>query len=793
MNSDCTHPAFGSPGMAPRWTRGAKDAVGTALSTSSYIWFTLAQGILTEVYYPTIDRPQLRDLQYLVTDGRTFFHEERRNLISTVEPLAASSLGFRIVTRDHDDRYSIEKELICAPYEPCLLMRTALHSRERLPLRMFVLCAPHLNVGGWHNNGRVINAAGRKILVAWKESTWMALAASAPFRRTSCGYVATSDGWTDLNSNYQLDWDFDCALDGNIALTGELAVQPGDVFTLALSFGPTLQSCVNSLMQCLGLGFNPQKQRFLEQWERRFSGVLPLHAAGMDGGRLFERSVAMLFADEDKSYPGAMIASMSIPWGEIKGDEELGGYHLVWTRDLVNSAGGLMSAGILSVPLRALIYLATSQRDDGGFYQNFWIDGTPYWNNVQLDEVAFPILLAWRLDQAGALGDFDPFALVLQGARFLIANGPITAQDRWEEASGYSPSTLAAEIAALICAASYCRERGDVVTAEFLEEYADFLEMHVEAWTVTTEGTLVPGISRHYIRIHPLRPGAPDPDEDPNHGILCIANATPGEQSEFPAKEIVDQGFLELVRYGIRRAGDPLIEDSLRVIDATLKIDLPAGPCWRRYNHDGYGQRRDGTAWDGWGVGRVWPLLTGERGHYELAAGRDARPYLRAMEGFAHGVGLLAEQLWDDHDIPEQFMFIGKPTGSAMPLMWAHAEYLKLLRSVRDGAVFDRIACAADRYLTPRRRKKIEIWSSTRAIGSVAAGVTLRVLATESFSLRWTANEWQNINETPSRTTALGIHFADLEVPPGQRAPLRFLFRHPDRTLGPEEVVRIKP
>jgi glucoamylase len=163
---------------------------------------------------------------------------------------------------------------------------------------------------------------------------------------------------------------------------------------------------------------------------------------------------------------------------------------------------------------------------------------------------------------------------------------------------------------------------------------------HSRRRTVTTQGTLVPGISRHYIRINPADTSH-CADEDPNCGTLILANQPPGDRVQFPAKEIVDAGFLELVRYGIRSADDAVIKDSLRVVDAVLKVDTPVGPCWRRYNHDGYGQREDGGSYKYWGTGRAWPLLTGERGHYELARGRDAGPYLRALEKFSQGIGLI--------------------------------------------------------------------------------------------------------------------------------------------------------
>lgn len=355
--------------------------------------------------------------------------------------------------------------------------------------------------------------------------------------------------------------------------------------------------------------------------------------------------------------------------GEAHGDEYRGGYHLVWTRDLVKSVTALLAAGHTETALEALIYLATSQREDGGFAQNFWLNGDPYWTGIQLDQVCFPILLARRLYRENALRQFDPYPMVLQAASYLIRHGPATQQERWEEASGYSPSTLAANIAALICAASFARERNDEHTATFIEDYADFLEDHLEAWTVTTEGTLVPEIQRHYIRINPIDIHDPHPNEDSNQGMLTIANRPPGSQRQFPAKEIVDAGFLELVRYGICKPDDPLIVDSLKVVDAMLKVETPVGPCWHRYNHDGYGQREDGGPFLNWGKGRVWPLLTGERGHYELAAGHDVQPYIRAMEGLASDTGLLPEQSWDEADRPEAELWLGRPTGSAMPLV----------------------------------------------------------------------------------------------------------------------------
>lgn len=785
--------------MEPRWTRGAKDAVGTAYSTSSRLWYTLFGGVVTEVYYPTIDTPQIRDLQYLVTDGATFFHDERRHLKNEQSCLEEAALGCRIVNKDPGCRYSIRKTVIGDPHQNCLLLHTALTVSPALAgkLRLYVLCAPHLEIGGWHNSGEVLEVKGRKVLVAYKGDTWLALAATAPFLQCSCGYVGVNDGWTDLSQNYVMDWEYDAAFDGNIALTGQIDLSQGLEFTLGLAFGTTLHNALSTLLQSVSVPFEQNYANFISQWHRTARRFALMEKLKRPDGILFEHSVNLLLAHEDKTYPGAMIASLSIPWGEDKGDEEVGGYHLVWTRDLVNCATALLAVGDLTTPLRALIYLAVSQREDGGFHQNFWIDGQPYWQGIQLDEVSFPIILAWRLHEQGALGNLDPYPMVVRACGYLVREGPVTPQDRWEEASGYSPYTLAANIAALVCAADLLEKHGDPATAEFVREYADFLESHIEEWTVTTQGTLLPEIPRHYIRINPAPATGSRGDEDPNRGLLVLANQAPGGRYLYPAKEIVGADFLQLVRYGIRRAGDALVEDSLRVVDAVLKAETSRGPCWRRYNHDGYGQRSDGSSFNVWGKGRPWPLLTGERGHYELAAGRDPAPYLQAMEKFAHGAGLLPEQVWDEPDLADRRLYFGAPTGSAIPLMWAHAEYIQLLRSVADGRVFDLLEPVVARYSKPstaRGRSPLEIWKFNRPIRSLAAGARLRIQACAPFRLHWTDDEWQHARDTLSTATAIGLQYVDLATTPRSRAPFRFTFYWPEanRWEGSDYMVELR-
>ncbi|HLJ29417.1 MAG TPA: glycoside hydrolase family 15 protein [Candidatus Angelobacter sp.] len=786
--------AFGRPGIPPTWSTSSKDGVGTAYATSSRVWFSLARGILTEAYYPTIDHPQIRDAQFLITDGATFFHEEKRDLATEVARLEAETLGYRCTSKDPKGRYQLIKEVISDPHQSCVLVNTRFVVSEawRGKLQIYFLLAPHLEVGGWGNSARRIDVAGRQVLLAWKSNTYLALGSSHGFHRSSCGFVGFSDGWQDLNDNFKMDWEFDRAEDGNIAVMGEIDLSRTEEFTVGIAFGDGWHAATSILTQSLAVPFAQHRARFIDQWKRICETLEPLDKASFDGGHLYRTSRNLLLSHEDKTFAGAFIASASIPWGDAMGDEDLGGYHLVWTRDMVNSALALLACGDKVTPLRALIYLACSQQLDGGFPQNFWVDGTPYWKGVQLDEVAFPIILAWRLWQADAVQDFDPYSLVKPAVRYLIEHGPITQQERWEECSGFSPSTLAATIAALICAAHFARSRGDEPLAKFVEEHADFVESHIESWTVTTQGSLVPEIQRHYIRILPVTLGETSPIEDPNLGTITIANTPPGAQWQFPAKEIVDAGFLELVRYGIRKPGDPLIEDSLRVIDAVLKVTTPGGPCWRRYNHDGYGPHTDGKPYTGWGEGRAWPLLAGERAHYELAAGRDVRPLIAALENFSTSSGMLPEQIWDRPDIPDAFMYLGKPCGAAMPLMWAHAEYIKLLRSVRDQRVFDRIAPVADRYLEHKGRKDLEVWKSTRRVREIAAGKVLRILLAGEFGLRWSLDEGRTGQESVSTATGLGLGFVDIPTQKHQGGRVQFSFTKASATDLEQQVFEVK-
>lgn len=738
MNSHNNRAAPGAPGIEPRWTSAAKEGVGTAYSKDANVWFTLSHGIVNEIYYPHVDSPNTRDLQFLITDGATFCHEEKRDLRHTVEYPEENALLYRLTNTDPAGRYRLIKELIVEPHSAVFLMHVQLEILDkslRGKLRLFALLAPHLKGTGSHNSAWLCETGNRKLFVSRRDELEMAFGCQPDFRRRSVGYVGASDGWQDVTRHLDMKWEFAEALDGNIAMTGEIDLSQGLEFTLGVSFGETRHSAATHLLQAFATSFADQRAKYVRQWQRtRPAGEL--RSTTTDDGSLLRLSRCVLLAHEDKIFQGAFVASLSIPWGETKNDSDLGGYHLVWARDMVQTATALLAAGQTESPLRALIWLASIQDDDGSLPQNSFINGRPYWTGTQLDEVAAPVLLAWRLREAKALRQFDPSTLVSLSARYLTLHGPVTPQDRWEENAGYSPSTLATVIAALVCAAEFARDRKEYAAADFLLDYADWLVAHLEDWMVTKQGELVAGKPRHYLRITPADPANPVAAPDPDHAEIQLANGG----GRHPARNVIGGDFLHLVRLGIRAADDPVILDSLAVMDQVIKRDLPQGSGWRRYNHDGYGQRDDGRAFDGAGVGRCWPILTGERAHYELAAGRDVTPWIKTMEQFANAGGMLPEQVWDAPDLPEHRMKLGWPTGAAMPLCWSHAEYISLVRSARDGVCFDRIEPVYHRYVQTGQRSALEIWTRAHQLQHIPGKKTLRLVFETDATITWSAD-----------------------------------------------------
>ena len=798
-------PAPGRPGLPPRWTSSQKDAVSTAYAASSRVWFTVSHGTLNEAYFPTIDRPQMRDMELLFTDGETFFHEEKRDLQYDFRYSDPDAPIVRVSANDAQGRYSIVKEFVSDPHRPVILMKVKISGDEATLARLkcYVLLAPHLDGGGAGNSARSLMLSGNRTLLAWKNNFSLALGANCGFSRSSCGYVGTSDGYQSLCNSMRMERQFGQALNGNIAVMGEIDVARNREFTVAIAFGTGHHMALSGLMASLSLPYEERAERFVMQWHRALSPDA-LAKASTDSGRLMRISHNLILTHEDKTYSGAFIASASIPWGASKGDDDLGGYHLVWTRDMVQSATAMLACGRPESARRALVYLACTQRPDGGFSQNFWIDGTAYWSGIQLDEVAFPIILAWRLWRVDGLGEFDIVPFVERAAAFLVRYAPVTQQERWEENAGYSPSTLAAVISGLVCAADIVRVNKAEELASFLEAYADWIEAHLDHWTTTDDGFLCPGVKKHYMRIRPPSVGEPFHNSTIPAGFIHLANREPGEETDYDARGVVDAGFLELVRYGIRRADDPLIVDSLKVVDHCLKYETPYGPCWRRYNHDGYGQKKDGGPYDGSGQGRAWPLLGGERAHYELAAGGDYKSLIATYERFASVGGMFPEQVWDQPDLPEVEMFEGKSAGSAQPLVWAHAEYIKLLRSGVDGQVFDTISVVADRYAVPRGkrtfRSEVDIFQVARPIVHVSPGMTLRIIDANRFGVTYSFDDWATVQQANSKVIGYPGSFVDICTPvfeTGETRTLVFTMHWPeqgdapDHWLGRNVVIRI--
>src|SRR5437879_2399620 len=528
MNLPDNSVVFAAAGIEPRWTSIAKEGVGTAYHTSCRVWFTLSHGIVNEIYYPHVDQPNTRDFQFLISDGETFCHEEKRDLNHEIEYPARDCLFYRLTNSEPNGRYRLVKDVLTDPHRSVLLVHTKLEISDqslRGKLRLYALLAPHLAGFGGGNSGSCTEIGGCELMHAVRQNVHLLMTCSSGFSRRSVGYVGFSDGWQDLMHNFKMDWEFRTAPNGNIALTGEINLPDSAEFTIAVALGRSYQSSATKLFQSLAERFEEKREGYVRQWQRAvINPEFDFSNDTSDGGGEYRLSRCVLLAHEDKVFQGAIVASMSIPWGETKGDLDLGGYHLVWTRDLVQSASALLATGQTGTPLRALVWLAAIQRPDGSFPQNSWIDGTAYWSGLQLDQVAFPILLAWRLHKHDGLGLFNPRVMIVRAAARLILQGPVTAQERWEENAGYSPSTIAVVIASLASAAEWAKEFGNTDAADFIFAYDDWLAAHVEEWTVTTQGELVKDIARHYIRITPADPNAPDPHADPNTTMIQIAN-----------------------------------------------------------------------------------------------------------------------------------------------------------------------------------------------------------------------------------------------------------------------------
>jgi glucoamylase len=669
--------APGAPGSTPSWTSGGKEGVGTAATVQSKVWFTLQGGVMTEVYYPRLDTANIRTLEFAVSDGRTVWLESK-DMEHSIEWLDQNALVFRQTSRDPGGSFRITKTYVTDPQRDTVLIDVAFSTSRTSSL--YLLYDPSLKNSGYGDTGYAESDA----LVTQKQDIASALVSSAGFEKTSSGFLGASDGYTDLLLHHRLDWSYSRAENGNVIQAAQIS---STQFTLALGFGPTPSAAVESARASLQRGFGAVSSEYAKGWQEYLKSLRPQEGPY---AREFRLATMVLKAHEDKTYRGAIIASMSIPWGNaVKADAPtVGGYHLVWARDLYEVATAFLAAGDHAAADRALTYLFTiQQKPDGSFPQNSWLDGKPYWTALQMDEMSYPMILAWQLGKT----DGDTWIHhVRPEAEFVLTHGPATQQERWEEVSGYSPSTIAAEIAGLVCAADIARKNGANEDAERYLRTADEWNANIENWLVTKNGHLNatgdPG--GYYIRINK--------GKNPNNGDpLDVRNGG----GVWDQRDVVDAGFLELVRLGIRPADDPTIQNSVKVIDSTIRVETPNGPSFYRYNHDGYGETFFGGPWLGEGIGRVWPIFSGERGEYEIALGRNPGPFLDAMLHFANAGGMIPEQIWDRAEPTSSRFVFGSGTGSATPLAWSMAQFIRLVICAEEKRVVEQPSIVADRFL----------------------------------------------------------------------------------------------
>jgi glucoamylase len=689
--------APGRPGAPASWTPANKAGFGTARGEASKVWFTLGStGELTEVYYPTVGTPSVRELRFAVSDGMTFAEVEQTATEHRVELPDPRSLTFRQVNTDRSGRYRLTKTYVTDPERHVLLIDVLFESLSGASYTLHVLYDPSLSNDGMDDSGTSRDG----VLLAQDGKAASALLASPGLTQTSSGYLGVSDGWTDLQGNFSQDWQHRAAPQGNVVQTARLAVDGRERqrVTIALGFGATEDEAREAARASLAVGFEEVARRYAEGWHG-YLDSLPSAPASVQPFRVtYDVSLMVMAASEDKTHRGAFIASPSMPWvwGTGQVERPSGPYHLVWSRDLYQIATALLAAGDRPGAERALDHLfEVQQKPDGSFPQNAEVDGTEHWKSLQLDQTALPIVLAWQLGRS----DARTYEHVRRAADFLLAHGPVTEQERWENQGGYSPGTLAAEIAGLICAGDLARRNGDTASAERYESTADAWQRQVETWTVTGSGSLAP--HPYFLRL--------SKDGNPNLGTpYSLGDGGPAAMDQ---RQVVDPSFLELVRLGVKAADHPAIVQTLPVVDAQLKVDTPHGPFWLRYDFDGYGETREGGPWvisepeTGQTFGRAWPIFAGERGEYALAAGQPAQEYLAAMAHSGNDGYMLPEQVWDGRPpTGEPGFILGEGTFSATPLIWTHAQFVRLAWSIQAGYPVEQPSLVACRYTRICRR-----------------------------------------------------------------------------------------
>ena len=712
--------APGSPGAAIGWGPGRKQAFGAAPGPRSRVWFTIAEGNLSEVFHPAVDRPALRGLRFLAAAPGSPPVDDATEAQHTVRWIEPGIPCFRVDSRHVE--YALTTTFVTDPDDDVLLL-SGDFVPEMPDVRLYLQASPHGVADG------MVLRRDPPALAARSGEVWMVLV--GPFSRCTAGYLQSSDLMVDLHDNDGvMTAEYATAPGGSVALGAELGIASGP-FQVAIGFADSREAAEKAARSALRAGAGRVRGRYEAAWR-----ALPelernvLKVAG-DGGQLARCSLAVLRCLEDKQRPGAFVAAPTAPWGLPEQS-----YARVWNRDLYHIVTALLDAGDAGPAQRALAHLEATQREDGSWPQNMSVAGRPGWTGLELDQVAFPILLVWRLGMSGGLVH-DPYpGLVRRAVGCLLRHGPATPLDRWEDAGGLSPSTLAAAIAALLVAAAFAEEAGEEAAADHLVTVADFWNDRLEPWTYRRQ-------FRHYVRVAAHLDG-----RGPQEGAA------------------VGVEFLELVRRGLRRPDDPRILASRATVDAILRASLPWGPAWRRYDGDRYGESDDGRPWAPWrqGRGRPWPLLCGERAHHALANGEPVADYVLAMEACAGPELILPEQVWDGADVPAHGLFAGRATGSAAPLGWAHAEYLKLLIAFATARIPDVVDLARHRYALRPPPRPAAVWSGAHPLDAVPQGRGFRVQLDRRGDVVWTLGAGAPSAEAAGQDTRLGFWVADLPL-----------------------------
>jgi glucan 1,4-alpha-glucosidase len=787
-------PAPDGPGALSHFDLARKDCVGTARNTTSKVWFTVANGVLSDVYFPTNDNTNVETLQYVVTDGSTFTDLQTRNTTYSVEATDDRALTCRVTTTARNGRYRIVTDYVTDPSRPTVLIRSRFVAlKGKLSdYRLYVRHDPTLNGNGGGGTGNggpdtggVAQAGGHTLLVGSDTVTatnaanrdyavpvHSALDVSGGLQQPTNGFAnQPSDGLAQLDASHALTATHESAVQGNLVQVGRVPLGGDGRFTLALGYGDSQTGAITAAQRSLRDGFDAAERDYTRGWHSYDSSLVsPRRPGGVTGSKWndivdeYYLSASYVKAAEDKTFPGAVAAALASPWGQAvsAGDPAntyFGSYREVFARDLYEAWTAVFLAGDTRTARDMTRFLFERQQlPDGSMPRNSLANGKPAPDtfNTQLDECAYPLVMALAV---GLTDKAYYKAHIAPAANFVAAHGPSFGPERWEEQSGFSPSTISAEIAGLVAAAVIADRNNDHASARVWRGVADEFQRNLKKWTLTTNGPLTP--RPYFIRL--------SKNGDPNEALSYnVGNGGP----TLDQRAIIDAGFLEYARLGLLPAGDADIVRSLAVVDATIRRSTSSGDGFYRYNGDGYGDgASDGHPWapSNMGNGHLWPVLAGERGQYEIdrGAGAAAVKRLDAMRNMSSGVGLIAEQAWELPDLPASPFGTdptvasigfqnGKPAGSASALTWSAGQFVRLTLDATAGRVLDRPAYTFDRYVRHSQGHAVLTLDAPTDRTIVTSPVTVGGTSTPGNQITIAASNLDENTKTTSTSATVG-------------------------------------